>query len=616
MHRRLQRVSLLVAALSLAAAAAIAALDGYHFNIFGLHVRGNRIDRALWLALVMLIVHVWAGGRLWLTGGRLARAARACAALAQPHGMAIVLASAVFIGAWALGARAVGGADSYGYVSQAHLWVSGRLVQPQPWSDDVPWRFGPESFQPLGYRVALDGTSLAPVYSPGLPLLMAAAILLGGACAAFLVVPVAAATLVYGTYRLGRALRSEWVGVAAAWLVATSPTFAFVAVQPMSDVPVAAAWVLAFALAVRGSASTALASGLVAGLAALIRINHGPFVVALLAWYASVGWVRRGVPVSSRWRPLVWFGLGLLPGAVGAGLFNWTLNGSPFQSGYGSNHELFRLEYVVPNLRQYTTWVTLTQTPLVWLGVGALLVPSRRLWPDPAMRRMVACIALFGLLLWTQYCFYYVFNDWWYLRFLLAAAPFVFIGLAAAGAAIGSVVPRWVTVPVICLALAAPVLLGSIRRLYNFDARQGEAHYATSARMVSSVADRASVIYSMQHSGSVRYYAGRMTLRYDYLDPGELERSVQWFVDRGIHPYAALEWWEIEAWRQRFGDGSALARLDLPPIRQSAKLKGMVVYDLLAPGRAEPRVVAMTAADLACRPPAPRVEFSLMGEAE
>ena len=62
-------------------------------------------------------------------------------------------------------------------------------------------------------------------------------------------------------------------------LVLSSPAFLFHLREPMSDVPVAAWWLLSLAFAVRGSARGALGAGLSAAAALLTRPNLLPLVV-------------------------------------------------------------------------------------------------------------------------------------------------------------------------------------------------------------------------------------------------------------------------------------------------------------------------------------------------
>ena len=74
------------------------------------------------------------------------------------------------------------------------------------------------------------------------------------------------------------------------------------------------------------------------------------------------------------------------------------------------------------------------------------------------------------------------------------------------------------------------------------------------------------MIISAQHSGSLRYYAGRLTVRWDTGDPAWLDRTAEWLAARGHHPYFVLEPQEIAELRTRFGQRSMLARLDWTPM--------------------------------------------------
>ena len=74
---------------------------------------------------------------------------------------------------------------------------------------------------------------------------MAAAKAIAGHCAMFLVTPLSGALLVWITFAIGRRLDSDALGLAAAWLVATSPAVLAMLVSPMSDVPAAAFWAVA-----------------------------------------------------------------------------------------------------------------------------------------------------------------------------------------------------------------------------------------------------------------------------------------------------------------------------------------------------------------------------------
>ena len=85
-------------------------------------------------------------------------------------------------------------------------------------------------------------------------MIMALFLLAGGRDAIFLVVPLFGALLVGATYVTGSRYGSR-IGVAAAVLTAASPAFLYQVMQPMTDVPAAALWMLAVAAATGTSSS-------------------------------------------------------------------------------------------------------------------------------------------------------------------------------------------------------------------------------------------------------------------------------------------------------------------------------------------------------------------------
>lgn len=278
-----------------------------------------------------------------------ARAGRTIASL-------LALAS-LATGLW-WGTFAAGGADSYGYVSQAELWTRGTLIARHPFGELTP-TFGPRPFAPLGYRPGREPDTLVPTYPPGLPLTMALASLVLGPPAVYWVVPIRGALAVLLTYRLGTHLDGQACGVGAAALVATSPVFLYQLVQPMSDVPAMAWWLAAIVLATRPTAARALAAGLAASMAILTRPNLVP-LAAISAAIATV--IPHRVTPAARARALGWFAAGVLPGCATVAWLNATLYGSMLRSGYGTLSDLYALENVWPNSTRYLRWLVTTQT--------------------------------------------------------------------------------------------------------------------------------------------------------------------------------------------------------------------------------------------------------------
>ena len=147
------------------------------------------------------------------------------------------------------GAFVVGGSDSYGYVSQAHLWSVGALRQQPALFRQMAPELPLTVLSPLGYRPSTDGTTIAPTYPPGLPIVMAIFERVAGPDSVFWVVPIFGGVLVWATYLLGVRAHGPVAGALAAVLVATSPPVLLqLTTAPLSDLAAAAWWTLALAL--------------------------------------------------------------------------------------------------------------------------------------------------------------------------------------------------------------------------------------------------------------------------------------------------------------------------------------------------------------------------------
>jgi len=149
--------------------------------------------------------------------------------------------------------------------------------------------------------------------------------------------------------------------------------------------------------------------------------------------------------------------------------------------------------------------------------------------------------------------------------------------LVAAGAARASFAWRRAAAMAVMIALGVEGVVQAARR-ETFNAARGEAKYVEVARVVASLTDPDAVIISAQHSGSIRYYAGRLTLRWDTGDPAWLDRTVSWLAERGHHPYFVLEPQEVEALKAQAGATNRSARLDWPPLVRFRN-GGVEIYD-------------------------------------
>jgi Dolichyl-phosphate-mannose-protein mannosyltransferase len=586
---RLARALLIIAGLLAIWAAAIAITGGFRIELGPVRISSRNAVRVLLLAVVPAALAWRLGYREWLEAALLQwrPVLRPLAAVA----VSLMAVGVLIVGAL-YGVRAAAASDTSGYVSQSALWVRGTLRIDQSYAEPFQWPNAKQTFAPLGYRIGA-GEAMVPTYAPGLPLLMAAGRLFSS-CGPYLVGPICGALLVFFTFLLGRRLFGTAQGTTAAALVACSPLVVFMALTPMADVPAAAFWTGALALAVPATPRSALAAGLLTGVAILVRPNLVP--LAIFPWLLTIVRLRDVRAIAVR---TALFAIGSVPAALFIGWVNNLLYGSPLTSGYGDLAPGFSLEYAAKNLRQYAVWWWETQGPLAFLFVIALF--RRR----AQMGREVAVVLAFGLVLGVLYLFYTPFNAWWFLRFLLPAVPLAFLFCADAidWAARGSAAVR-----VAALAAFLVVAVGYAARFADVHdvtaIGLGDQRYVESAAYIAENTPADAVIVTMQHSGSVRYHAGRLTLRWDWMDPEWLDRAIAALQQRGVPTYLLLEEWEDAEFRERFKSQRTLRELDRGPsaVGRNGQLR---LYPVKAPdtdGEARRSPVVMPALlDRQCR---------------
>ncbi len=494
-----------------------------------------------------------------------------------------VLATAVVAVRWQ--AWFAAGADAYGYVSQAFLWMRGELRVPQALAMQAPWPDVDWTLSPLGYRPATVPGSIVPTYPPGLPLAMAAAGMVAGARAVFWVVPLAGVAVVWLTYRLGCWMASPATGAFAAVVLCSSAVFVHQLVVPMSDVPATAWWLLALLLVARRHP---LLAGAAATAALLTRPNLAP-----LALWLAVGLAVDQRRCAATWRSVVRAEVAYAaPLACGLGFLLWLnayLYGNPFHLGYGGAASFYRFANVTTNLARYARWLWDTQTFFPFVGLAAPVVfwmvrgTRRALHPGPRTYPLAMAFGIVGIVV-ASYLAYLPFDDWRYLRFLLPGLPLLLILSAEVMMAGIRRLPVTVRAPLMMLGLAAIVTyqIGPGRSWEVRTVNDIEARYAIVGRAAARILPPRAVLLSWQQSGSLRFYSGRETLRYDLLDPAWLDRAVSHLQTAGYQPYLVLESFEEEPYRRRFGASSALGRLDWPPFAESASRVTVRIFDLLA----------------------------------
>ena len=479
---------------------------------------------------------------------------------------AAVLAVATVCAGVRWGAMVAGGADSYGYVSQAGYWQRGGVIIEEDVIRPSPWPGAALTWSPLGYRPSPNRSdAIVPIYAPGLPLLMALLQSLLGFCGAFLVVPLCGGLTIWLTYLLGRRVfDARGVALWAAGLVAASPVFLYQLMNAMSDVPVTAAWTLALVLTI---SRRPLAAGLAMSVAIAIRPNLAPLAAVLLAWTA----LSDGAAAAAR------LAGGTALSVIGIGLFNARVYENELTSGYGTTGDLYSWRYVATNTRQFAAWIAGVETPIVALAAAFFVVPG--LLPRPVIPRARLLLGGSIVVVVLSYLFYRPYDAWWYLRFLLPMWPVMMLLTAAAMEATAR---RWLR-PAYPVVIAAAVVFFVWHGLHvaaersAFDLGRAERRYVDVARFVASHTEPDAVILSVQHSGSLRLYADRLTLRYDALDPLWLDRVVAYLQANGRRPYFVLDGGEVDAFRQRFGGANRSGTLDWPPMAMLGQT--IAIYD-------------------------------------
>lgn len=495
------------------------------------------------------------------------------------------------------GAHVASGADESGYVSQSVLWLEGKLRIEHPFADGLPWPDADATLSPLGYR-PLSGT-FVPTYSPGLPILMAGARFLSG-CAPFFIVPVCTTLLVLFTWLLGRRIFGSAPAIAAAVMLAASPVVVTLMLAPISDVPVAAFWMGALLFADLATLPSAALAGGFAGMAVLIRPNLAPLALFPLVLTVVHGGSRGAILARA-----CLLSLTVAPFAVFIVLLHTSLYGSPLSSGYGDLSTIYSMRNFSANIRAYPLWWWQTHGLIGWLFVLAVFRPRAR-----ATRWRVITLVAFAMSVGLSYAFYLSFEHWGFLRFVLSAVP---VALLLSADAVQWLTSRFGTrMAVVALSTVTAISVGraiSLVRSENvFGSAAGEQRYADAGVYVNATADPKSVVLAMQHSGSVRYYSGRVILRYDLLDPAWLDRALEALTARGYSTYALLESWEEVLFRERFAGQQTTRLLDAGPAAVARNAAGEVRVFILhtrggRPGR--PPEVMPTTGRRECPPPSP-----------
>ena len=137
--------------------------------------------------------------------------------------LAALLALAVGATSATLNEHVASGADSSGYLNQSRMWNAGAVSVAAPVYTDDEWTLRGWLVSPLGFAPAAPSPIASAPAAPGLPWLMALGAVVAGEPGRYVWTPLAAALLVWLTFRLTRRTATPTVALAAALLVASSP---------------------------------------------------------------------------------------------------------------------------------------------------------------------------------------------------------------------------------------------------------------------------------------------------------------------------------------------------------------------------------------------------------
>ena len=466
------------------------------------------------------------------------------------------------------GTFAVGGSDSYCYVHQAERWASllrqgfggqgAGLQVPEPLALEAPWPDAAVTFAPAGHvpSQTVPG-ALVPICPSGLSIAMAPMLAVGGPRAMFLVVPLFGALLVWAAFTCGSRFGSR-VGLASAVLVACSPPFLFQLMQPMSDVPAAALWMLAVAAVTGTKPRAPVVAGLATAAAILMRPNLVPMAIPIGLFIL----LRPERSWHERIQGAIRYAAAAAPGAIAVAFIQRAYYGSALQSGYSSIGGLCSAAFIAPNATRYVSWMTQAHTAAWLLALAAPL-----LLPGP----LTALFISLFLVNVASYLPFAVFNEWQYLRYLLPTIPLLLILTVAVIDAVcrrirPAIAPATVAIATVILAL---LFVRYARDGETFGLQRIEARFERAGSFVGRRLPPNAIVITSWQSGSVRFYGHRPTLVWDGLDPAWLDRAIDFVRARGLEPYLLFESWEEPIFRTRFA-GSPIAALDWPPMAEVA----------------------------------------------
>ena len=459
------------------------------------------------------------------------RAATVCALVIVALAIGITIRYSIFT-AW--------GTDPAAYIHAGQGWARGDLFVPAEFVFWAPWSLDGEADSPLGHRPGPTKGTIVGQYPLGYPLLIAAAIRIGGDLGAYVVAPLCLGLLTWCAFLLASQLSGPWAGVMASVLVALNPVTLLNATQPMSDVPAAALWAAAWVFALYARTSAAASAGIAVTGAIMIRPNLAPLSMVI----AAVVLAQRS---PSRWfiRLLV-FGA---CAAIGPAMVLWSQDafyGNALTPGYRGYEEFFSSSRIPRNAAVYPSLVSALHTPLIFAGL--LCVP----WSIHAARQnpqergsMIVALAGLGFIAinYALYLPYLTYENWDALRFTLPALTACYVLFAGLVDRIRHVLARpspWLAaLALVPLAIVLFPVRDEVK--YVHDGVPGYRRVQLMGHYLREALPQNAVVLAFYQSGAAMAYTGRAIVRLDLIEPSALDRVIDDLQRRGYRPVLLID---------------------------------------------------------------------------
>jgi len=225
-------------------------------------------------------------------------------------------------------------------------------------------------------------------------------------------------------------------------------------------------------------------------------------------------------------------------------------------------------------------WLAAAETPvLAVLSAAGVAVPCFVRPISLPLRTSLLFVAVLTVVC-GSYLSYAVLDHWRYLRFLLPLFPPLLVGMAAFVLWSLGYVPSIVRVSIF-IALAG--FLAGHQLRFAFHDGIGrltaiERRYVAVARFIEARTPQNAVFVALQHAGSIRHHAGRLSLRFDRVTV-DLDTALRTLERAGWRPFILLEDWEEPQFKRQFGASSEAGRLEWRPFARLDEPGGINIYD-------------------------------------